>query len=191
MHKHLIILDRDGVINQDSPDHIKSPEEWIPVPGSLEAIGLLTRAGYRILVATNQSGIGRGLFDEYTLARMHEKMHRLAAMHGGLIEGVFFCPHEPEAGCSCRKPATGLLDRMEAEFSQTVSGAPFVGDSERDLDCARAKGCLPVLVRTGKGARTLDQLAPEKRAGLEVHDDLFSAATALLFSRREPPVNVL
>ena len=180
MNGQLIVLDRDGVINVDSDDYIKTVEEWIAIPGSMAGISLLSRAGFTVAVATNQSGIGRGYFDEYTLARMHEKMHTLAEAQGGRIAAVFYCPHLPDAGCACRKPGVGLLEQIEAEFNVSLAGSWYVGDSEKDIDCALARGCRPVLVLTGKGGATWRNLAPEKRAQVRVFDDLFAAANYIL-----------
>lgn len=151
----LIILDRDGVINQDSDAYIKSPDEWEPIPGSLEAIARLNESGYQVVVATNQSGIGRGLFDIETLAAMHEKMHALLAAQGGRIEAVFFCPHTPEHRCNCRKPGSGLFEDIAHRYGMDLGGVPAVGDSLRDIEAAQAVGAQPMLVRTGKGERTL------------------------------------
>lgn len=153
----LIILDRDGVINRDSDEYIKSPEEWIPIDGSLEAIAQLNRNGYRVVVATNQSGIDRGLFSIDTLFEIHKKMYRLLAEVGGTLDGVFFCPHMPKKGCECRKPKPGLLHQIEKRLGVSLQGVPMVGDSLRDLEAARSVGANPVLVRTGKGERTLAQ----------------------------------
>ncbi len=154
----LVILDRDGVINQDSDTYIKSPEEWLPLDGSLEAIARLGKAGFKIVVATNQSGIARKLFDEFTLARIHQKMISLAESHGGFIDAVFYCPHGPDEGCNCRKPKTGMLEEIAVEFGVDLAGVPFVGDSLKDLQAAERVGCIPYLVRTGKGKQTLTNL---------------------------------
>jgi D-glycero-D-manno-heptose 1,7-bisphosphate phosphatase len=151
----LIILDRDGVINHDSEEYIKSPTEWVPVAGSLEAIARLNHAGYKVVVVTNQSGIGTGVLDVGSLNRIHEKMHRQLAELGGVIEAVFFCPHAPSDGCSCRKPRAGLFDSVARRFRTNLNGVTAVGDSLRDIQAARTAGCRPVLVLTGKGKRTL------------------------------------
>ncbi len=174
----LIILDRDGVINEDSDAYIKSPEEFIPLPGSLDAIARLNRAGYRVLVASNQSGIARGLFTLDTLHRVHDKLHRLLAEVGGEIEAIFFCPHGPDEACECRKPRPGLLLDIAQRLQVPLHGVPVVGDSLRDLQAARAVGAAPVLVRTGKGERTL-----AKGEGLDdiaVFADLASFTETLL-----------
>ncbi|MFP4079669.1 MAG: D-glycero-beta-D-manno-heptose 1,7-bisphosphate 7-phosphatase [Ectothiorhodospira sp.] len=159
----LVILDRDGVINRDSPDYIKSPQEWIPLPGSLEAIARLTRAGWRVAVATNQSGLARGLFDAATLEAIHDRMRRAVEAAGGRIDLIHHCPHGPDDGCDCRKPRPGLLHRIADDLGVSLAGVPAVGDSARDLEAARAAGCRPLLVRTGNGERTLARgaLPPE------------------------------
>lgn len=150
----LIILDRDGVINYDSDQFIKNPEEWKPLPGSLEAIARLTQAGYRVVVATNQSGVGRGLFDMPTLNAIHEKMHKACAHMGGRIDAVFFCPHAADAGCNCRKPKSGMIHEIVERYSTDLKGVPSVGDSLRDLEASAALGAQPILVLTGKGTKT-------------------------------------
>lgn len=174
----LIILDRDGVINEDSDDYIKTPDEWLPIPGSLEAIARLTRAKYRVVVASNQSGIGRGLFDTNMLSRIHEKMHRKVVEAGGRIEAIFFCPHAPEDECACRKPKPGLFHEIANRLYVDLNGVPAVGDSLRDITAAQAAGCRPMLVRTGKGSRALS--AATGLDGVMVYDDLAAAAEALL-----------
>lgn len=174
----LIILDRDGVINEDSDDYIKTPEEWLPLPGSLEAIARLTRAKYRVVVATNQSGLGRGLFDASMLARIHEKMHRKVVEAGGRIEAIFFCPHAPEDQCECRKPRPGLFHDIASRLNVDLHGVPAVGDSLRDIQAARVVGARPLLVRTGKGDRAV--AAAEGLEGVPVFDDLAAAVDALL-----------
>lgn len=178
----LIILDRDGVINQDSDDYIKSAEEFIPLPGSLDAIARLHRAGYTIVVATNQSGIARGYFDVDTLNRMHEKLYQLLAAKGGQIDGIFYCPHGPDDICGCRKPKPGLLLDIKARFNTAMQDVPAVGDSLRDLQAARSVGAKPVLVRTGKGERTL--AGGEGLDGVPVYDDLASYVDELLIQEQ-------
>lgn len=174
----LIILDRDGVINHDSAAYIKSPEEWKPIPGSLEAIALLSQAGYRVLVATNQSGVGRGLFEMSTLNAIHDKMHRALGLAGGRIDGIFYCPHAQDAGCNCRKPKPGLLEEIAHRFGVSLEGVPLIGDSLRDLQAAAAVGAQPILVLTGKGKKTRkDGDLPE---GTVVYDDLAAAVRSLL-----------
>lgn len=152
----LIILDRDGVVNFDSEHYIKSPEEWKPIPGSLEAIARLNQAGYRVVLATNQSGIGRGLFDMATLNAIHDKMHKALAQVGGRIDALFFCPHAAEAKCDCRKPKPGMFEEIGRRFDMSLAGVPAVGDSLRDLVPAAALRAQPILVRTGKGQKTLE-----------------------------------
>ena len=174
----LIILDRDGVINEDSDDYIKSPEEWIPISGSLEAIACLTRAGYRIVVATNQSGVARGLFDLETLQRIHDKMCGDVTAAGGDIAAIFYCPHGPDDGCACRKPRPGLLRDIGARFAIDLSGVPTVGDSLRDIQAAQAVGARPILVRTGKGKNTVRR--GDGLAGIEIYADLAAVVDVLL-----------
>jgi D-glycero-D-manno-heptose 1,7-bisphosphate phosphatase len=174
----LIVLDRDGVINHDSDQFIKSPDEWRPIPGSLEAIARLNHAGYRVIVATNQSGVGRGLFDMGTLNAIHEKMHRALAQVGGRIDAVFFCPHTADAACECRKPKPGLLREAGHRFNVDMSGVPVVGDGLRDLQAAEAVGAQPMLVLTGKGERTLREGAFPKNT--VIFPDLPFAVSALL-----------
>ena len=174
----LIILDRDGVINEDSDAYIKSPDEWTPIPGSLEAIARLNHAGYRVVVATNQSGVGRGLFDLETLNRIHKKMHRMAQEAGGLIDAVFFCL-DVDAAHPHRKPNPGMLLEIGRRLKCSLQGVPVVGDSVRDIRAARAANAWPLLVRTGKGARTLEQEA-ESCANVLVFDHLAAIATYLI-----------
>ncbi len=151
----LVILDRDGVINQDSVNFIKNPDEWIPIPGSLEAIALLNQSGFRVALATNQSGIARGLFDMVTLNAIHDKMHRALALVGGRIDAMFYCPHAAEDHCECRKPKTGMIEDIGRRFSVELSEVYAVGDALRDLRAYADAGCKPILVRTGKGEETL------------------------------------
>jgi D-glycero-D-manno-heptose 1,7-bisphosphate phosphatase len=174
----LIILDRDGVINQDSDNFIRAVEEFIPLPGSLEAIARLTHAGYQVTVATNQSGIGRGLFDLSTLNAMHDKLRRLLATHGGRIEMIAFCPHSPDDGCDCRKPKPGMYLEIAQRMDLSLTGVPIIGDSLRDLQAAQAVGAKPILVRTGKGERTLAK--GEGLKDIPVFDDLSAVVDSLL-----------
>ena len=163
----LIILDRDGVINQDSDLYIKSPDEWIPLPGSLEAIARLNQWGYRIVVCTNQSGIGRGLFGMDVLNAIHDKMIKAAAHAGGTIDAIFFCPHTNADDCDCRKPKPGMLREVGTRYNVDLTGVPVIGDSLRDLQSARAVGAQPMLVLTGKGKKTkLDPVFPKARWSL-------------------------
>ncbi|AAZ98299.1 histidinol-phosphate phosphatase [Thiobacillus denitrificans ATCC 25259] len=174
----LIILDRDGVINFDSDHFIKSPDEWKPIPGSLEAIGRLTREGWRVVVATNQSGLARGLFEMATLNAIHAKMHRAVAQAGGRIEAVFYCPHAADMNCGCRKPKPGLFTEIAARYSRDLNDVPAVGDSLRDLLAAATVGARPLLVRTGKGERTL--AAGGMPDNTPVYSDLSEAVDHLL-----------
>lgn len=150
----IVILDRDGVINFDSDQFIKSPAEWKPIPGSLEAIARLNQAGYRVVVATNQSGVGRQLFDMDTLNAIHDKMHKAVAAVGGRIDAVFYCPHAADSKCDCRKPQPGMFQRIASCYNIDLTSVPAVGDSLRDLQAAAAAGALPMLVLTGKGQKT-------------------------------------
>ncbi|MBZ0072967.1 MAG: D-glycero-beta-D-manno-heptose 1,7-bisphosphate 7-phosphatase [Gammaproteobacteria bacterium] len=176
----LVILDRDGVINEDSDAYIKSPDEWIPIPGSLEAIARLNRADYRVVVATNQSGLARGLFDADMLSRIHEKMHRALADVGGVIDAVFFCPHGPDEDCDCRKPKAGLLQDIARRLNVSLRDVPAIGDSLRDLQAARSVGAQPILVLTGKGAQTQQCLQAEGFGTTPVFADLAAGVDALL-----------
>jgi D-glycero-D-manno-heptose 1,7-bisphosphate phosphatase len=174
----LVILDRDGVINEDSEEFIKSPDEWKPLPGSLEAIAQLTNAGWRVVVATNQSGLARKLFDIDTLNAIHDKMYNMVNEYGGVIEAIFFCPHGPKDNCDCRKPKTGMLEQISQRLRVPLDGVPVIGDSLRDLQAAQAVGAQPVLVRTGKGTETL--YSGEVTEDIPVYCDLKQAANALL-----------
>lgn len=176
----VVVLDRDGVINRDSDEFIKSAAEWQPLPGSIKAIADLSRAGFLITLATNQSGLARGLFDLAALNAIHEKFRGLVENEGGAVDGIFFCPHGPDEGCGCRKPATGLLDQIEAKFGCNLRGCWFIGDSLRDLQAARTHGCKPVLVRTGNGSTTEKLLKNNGFIGIDVFNDLSQAANALL-----------
>jgi len=151
----LVILDRDGVINHDSASFIKNPNEWVAIPGSLEAIALLNQSGYRVAIATNQSGIARGLFDMAILNAIHDKMHKALAQVGGRVDAVFYCPHSADDHCDCRKPKTGMIVDIARRFSVDLKEVPAVGDALRDLQAFANAGCQPILVRTGKGEQTL------------------------------------
>lgn len=177
----LVMIDRDGVINEDSVEFIKSVAEWRPIPGSLEAIAALTRAGYRIVVITNQSGIARGLLTESALHDIHDRMRSAVRAAGGALAGIYYCPHHPDDGCDCRKPRTGLLRRAERDLGVALAGVPFIGDRASDVEAAEAVGARPILVRTGSGAGTERALASGRA---EVFDDLGAAARALLAERR-------
>jgi D-glycero-D-manno-heptose 1,7-bisphosphate phosphatase len=150
----LIILDRDGVINHDSDAFIKSPKEWVPIPGSLEAIARLNQAGYRVVVSTNQSGITRGLFDIVTLNAIHQKLHAAAKHVGANVDAIFFCPHAADNNCDCRKPKPGMLHTIANRYDVSLKGVPNIGDSLRDLQAGFVVGCVPYLVLTGKGEKT-------------------------------------
>lgn len=173
----LIILDRDGVINQDSDAFIKSLAEWIPLPGSIDAIARLSRAGWTVAVATNQSGVARGHFSVATLEAMHQRLRELVAEQGGELGLIRYCPHGPDAGCDCRKPLPGLFQQIAEHYAISLEGVPTVGDSLRDLQAGAAEGCQPFLVRTGKGGATESQQLP---AGTRVFDDLATVADHLL-----------
>lgn len=176
----LLILDRDGTINADSDHFIKSPDEWVPLPGALEAIARLNQAGWQVVLATNQSGLGRGLFDMTTLNAIHEKMRRALALQGGRIEAVFFCPHTAVEHCHCRKPEPGMFKQIAERFGVDLHDVPAVGDSLRDLQAAATAGALPYLVRTGKGCKT--EAEGDLPAGTLVFDDLAQFANAWLAS---------
>lgn len=179
----LVILDRDGVINRESPDFIRTPAEWQPLPGSLEAIARLCRAGWTVTVATNQSGVGRGLLTRATLERIHARMAEALAAHGGGLAQIAYCPHLPEDDCECRKPRPGLLHQIAARQGMALTNVPVIGDSLRDLEAARAVGARPILVRSGNGARTAAQLPAQWQ--VSVVDDLAAAVDLLLANRDE------
>jgi len=174
----LVILDRDGVINRDSDQFIKSPDEWIALDGSLEAIAELNQAGYQVVVATNQSGIGRGLFEAAALNAMHEKMYKALATSGGRVDAVFFCPHTAADACECRKPKAGMLREIARRFDMDLTGVPVVGDSLRDLQAGVEVGAVPHLVLNGKGGKTRD--AGNLPPGTQIHEDLRAFVRALL-----------
>jgi D-glycero-D-manno-heptose 1,7-bisphosphate phosphatase len=184
----LIILDRDGTINEDRDDYVKSPDEWVPIPGALEAIARLNHAGWHTVVATNQSGLGRGTFDMATLNAMHIKMNQMLAKQGGRIDAVFFCPHAPEDGCNCRKPLPGLFEQIGARFGVSLRDVPVVGDTLRDLQAGAAVGCRPHLVRTGKcalmDAEQVDELCAQV-PGTHVHANLTAFADYLIRQERK------
>jgi len=179
----LVILDRDGVINYDSDEYIKSPDEWHPIAGSLEAIARLNQADYRVIVVTNQSGVARGLFDLNTLHEIHAKMHRLLAEVGASVEAVFFCPHVNENECNCRKPRPGMFHQIANRLGISLTNVPAIGDSLRDLQAAIAAGAKPILVLTGKGRRTLQDLA--EFGDVPVYDDLAAAVDAILSQKED------
>lgn len=173
----LVILDRDGVINYDSEEFIKNPDEWRPIPGSLDAIARLTQSGWRVVVATNQSGVGRGLLDMASLNAIHAKMHRAVNQAGGRIEAVFYCPDTDESHSPCRKPNPGMFYAIAERLNVALEQAPCVGDSLRDLQAAAAVGARPILVLTGKGRKT--RAAGKLPEGTEVYPDLAAVAQAL------------
>jgi len=180
----LIILDRDGVINRDSDDFIKSPDEWIALPGSLEAIARLNQGGYQVAVATNQSGVARGLFSIVTLNAIHQKLHASAQQIGAHIDAIFFCPHAASDNCDCRKPKPGMLRAIGQRFGVALKGVPVVGDSLRDLQSGYVLGCTPYLVLTGKGEKTREKggLPP----GTQIFPNLAAVADHLL--RQTEPI---
>ena len=177
----LVILDRDGTINEDSADYVKSPEEWTPLPGALEAIARLNHGGWHVVIASNQSGLGRGLFDVSTLNAMHAKMHGLLADVGARIDAVFYCPHAPDAACHCRKPEPGLLEQIGERYGIDLHGVPMVGDTVTDLLGAVTAGCEPHLVLTGKGAAYLGRTLPDNfPKETRTHADLAAFADFLI-----------
>lgn len=175
----LLVLDRDGVINKDSKAFVKSADEWLPLPGSIAAIAALSNAGFTIAVASNQSGLARGLFGRNALRSMHRKLRRLVASAGGRVDRIVVCPHGPDDGCRCRKPAPGLLERLGRHYGVTMTDVPVIGDSLRDLQAASAVGARPILVLTGNGQKTRAAL-PGDLADIEIYDDLSAAARALV-----------
>lgn len=183
----LVIIDRDGTVNADRDDYVKSVDEWQPLPGALEGIARLNHAGWHVVVATNQSGLGRGLFDMATLNAMHAKMNQGLAQVGGRVDAVFFCPHAPDDGCTCRKPLPGLFEQIGERFGVELSRVPSIGDSLRDLQAAAAVGCETHLVRTGKCERLTDAQIDEivqQVPGTRVHADLAAAAEFIVQRER-------
>ena len=177
----LIILDRDGVINQDSDAYIKSPDEYIPIPGSLDAIARLNRAGYTVVVATNQSGIARDMYDETVLQQIHDKQRRLLQDVGGEIAKIYYCPHGPDDHCDCRKPKPGMFQQIFADYPVDPATVPAIGDSLRDLQAAQQVGAQPILVKTGKGLKTLQQLDDQyELQQVPVYANLAAAVDALI-----------
>ncbi len=174
----LVILDRDGVINQDSSKYIRSPEEWIPIPGSLDAISRLNRAGYRVVIASNQSGIARRLFDIDTLNRIHETMHRQLAEVGGHVDAIFICPCLPKDNCECRKPKPGMLLEISERLRTPLEKVAYIGDKLIDVQTARAAGARPFLVKTGDGKKTLK--SKETFDDVAVFENLAEAADTLI-----------
>lgn len=174
----LIILDRDGVVNHDRDDYIKSADECVPIAGSIDAIVRLSKAGFTVVIATNQAGLAKGKFELEDLEAMHEKITGLVEENGGELGGIFYCPHHPDDNCKCRKPMPGMLDAIEAEFNTSVESSYFIGDSLRDLQAAVKKACKPILVRTGNGVRTLAQLAVP---GLQTDSPVIDAEQVQVF----------
>ena len=186
MSLKLVILDRDGTINADSDEFIKSPEEWQPLPGALEAIARLNHAGWHVVIASNQSGLGRGLFDVAALNAMHAKLAKLLAAQGGRVDAIFYCPHTPEDACSCRKPLPGLFEQIGERFGVDLRGVPVVGDTLRDVQAGALVGCEPHLVLTGKGAAFRGRPLPETfPPGTRVHEDLAAFAEDLIARQAE------
>ncbi|MCG8434161.1 MAG: D-glycero-beta-D-manno-heptose 1,7-bisphosphate 7-phosphatase [Gammaproteobacteria bacterium] len=174
----LLILDRDGVINHDSDDFIKHPDEWVPINGSLDAIAKANKHGWRVVVATNQSGVGRGLYDVDMLEQIHKKMDRMVKERGGNIDKVFYCPHHPDENCDCRKPKPGLFRQIEQHYGVDLLNVPCIGDSPRDLEAAKTVGARPILVKTGNGEASLKSLGISRP--VEVFDDLAAAVDCLV-----------
>ena len=180
-HLKLVILDRDGTINRASDEFVKSPDEWHPLPGSLEAISRLNHAGFHVVLATNQSGLGRGLFDMAALNAVHSHMVKMVAAAGGRIDAIFYCPHAPDEGCTCRKPAPGLLHQIQERYGIDLKGVPYVGDSLRDMQAAQAAGCAPHLVLTGRHPdMSAEGLPPDFPVETQVHANLGAFVDHLL-----------
>ncbi len=177
----LVILDRDGVINQDSTRYIRSPEEWVPIPGSLDAVARLNRAGFRVVIATNQAGIARRLFDIETLIRIHETMQHQLAEVGGHIDAIFICPCHPKDNCACRKPKPGMLLDISERLHVPLDKVAYIGDTLIDIQAARAAGARPFLVKTGNGKKTLK--SKQNFDDVEVFEDLAEAADALIAAK--------
>ena len=180
----LIILDRDGVINHDSDDYIKSVDEWNPIEGSLQAIGQLCQAGYKVVVATNQSGISRGFYDVKVLHDINEKMSSMLEQYGGYISAIFFCPHVAKDNCRCRKPKPGMLLDIAVRYENDLENAVFIGDTISDVRAAYAAGAKPILVRTGKGERTLASNDVDELKNVPVYNDLAAATQAILLENQ-------
>lgn len=173
MTQQYVLLDRDGVINVDSDEFIKSPQEWQPIPGSLEAISLLNNNGFKVVVISNQSGVARGLFDLATLEKIHSKMRQLASDNGTGIEAIYFCPHGPNDDCPCRKPKSGLFKQFAQEYDIELDNIPYIGDSLKDVQAAQAVAARPMLVKTGKGIKTI---ADNPELNIPVFENLYDAA---------------
>lgn len=184
----LCILDRDGTINEDSLEYIKSPSEWEPLPGALEAIARLNHAGWHVVVASNQSGLGRGLFDVGALNAMHAKLHAMLAAVGGRVDAIFYCPHAPDEKCRCRKPEPGLFEQIGERYGMDLTGVPTAGDTARDLMAGAAVGCIPHLVLTGKGAAYKGRSLPETfPKDTRVHADLAAFVDFVLAQEAAAP----
>lgn len=182
----LVILDRDGTINHDSADYIKSPDEWLPLPGALEAVARLNHAGWHVVLASNQSGLGRGLFEVSDLNAIHAKLQQQLQALGGRVDAIFYCPHTPEEACHCRKPRPGLFEQIAERYGIDLRGVPVVGDSVRDLLAGAALGCAPHLVLTGNGQALRGRELPAGfPPGTQVHEDLSAFVDDLL--TREAP----
>ncbi len=184
MSRRLVILDRDGVINHDSDDFVKTPDEWIPIDGSIQAIAKLSTAGFTVAVATNQSGIGRKLLDKPSLDAMHNRLRTLVKDAGGDVDRIVYCPHHPDDGCDCRKPAPGLYQKLSRQYGVPLDGIPIVGDSERDLVAARAVNARPILVLTGNGVKTSADLQ-QRGEEVETFADLDAVASALIAETKD------
>jgi len=177
LKNNYVLIDRDGVINYDSEHFIKSPEEWKPIEGSLEAIAILNKHGYHVVVITNQSGLARGLLDESMLEKIHAKMCQLAAEKGGKIDAIYVCPHGPSSDCVCRKPKPGLLEFFAKDKNTSLNGIAFIGDALRDIQAAQAAGASPILVKTGKGQQTL---IDNPNLNIPVFENLYEAAKHII-----------
>ncbi len=176
----IVVLDRDGVINKDSDEYIKSDEEFIPIEGSIDSIARLSQAGFKVTLATNQSGLARNLFDEDALSAVHHKLCSMVTDTGGKIDGIFYCPHLPGENCKCRKPETGLLQQIENKFACSLAGSFFVGDSFKDIETALRFACKPILVRTGRGRITEGKVRREQSLDIPTFDNLASAVSQIL-----------
>lgn len=177
--KKIVILDRDGVVNYESAEFIKSPQEWQALPGSLEAIHLLNQAGFLTFIASNQSGVGRKLFTLETLSHIHEKMNNELKKHHAHIDGIYFCPHLPEHNCSCRKPKPGLLLQIQKDFNINLQEAIVIGDSWRDIQAGLAVQAKTILVLTGNGTKTLTE-QQDNLKNTFITENLLSAVKHLL-----------
>ena len=182
MSQAYVLLDRDGVINHDSDDYIKSADEWLPIAGSLEAIALFNKSDYKVIVITNQSGLSRGLYDEATLDQIHQKMHQLTLQKGGEIDAIFYCPHGPNDNCLCRKPKPGMLNDFAQQYNCSLENIYFIGDKLGDIQAAESAGAKPILVKTGKGESTLKN---NPDITLPIFENLYDAAKFII-SEKEP-----